>query len=129
MEAPRVGEQELALLQHLAEHGPASVGQVAERFGAPRELARTTVLTMMERLRRKRQLERRKVDGVFHYRLRLPARTFLRNLVERFVDGTLGGSVSPFVAYLAEREEVSERELAELEHLVATLRARREEER
>lgn len=123
-QSARLGEQELALLQHLAQTGPASVGQVAERFGAERGLARTTVLTMMERLRGKGQLERRKVDGVYHYRTRVATRTLLRGVVQRFVDGALGGSLSPFVAYLAEREEVTPAELAELERLVAQLRSR-----
>ena len=38
-----IGDQELALLQHLSEHGEASVGEVAAAFGEPRGLARSTV--------------------------------------------------------------------------------------
>lgn len=121
---PRLGEQELALLQHLDRSGPATVAEVAESFGAARGLARTTVLTMMERLRGKGQLERRRAEGVWRYRTRVPATTRLRSVVRRFVDGALGGSVQPFVAYLAEREEVSAGELAELEALVERLKTR-----
>ena len=62
-----IGDQELALLQHLSEHGEASVGEVAAAFGEPRGLARSTVLTMMERLRAKAYLRRRQVDGVYRY--------------------------------------------------------------
>ena len=39
----------------------------------------------------------------------------------QFVDNTLQGSVSPFVAYLSQRQQVSDNELAELEALVAQL--------
>ena len=51
MSEPSVGEQELALLRHIADRDGATVGEAAEEFGAPRRLARSTVLTMMERRR------------------------------------------------------------------------------
>ena len=35
-----VGDQELMLLRDIAEIGPSTVGEVAERFGEPRGLAR-----------------------------------------------------------------------------------------
>jgi BlaI family transcriptional regulator, penicillinase repressor len=42
----------------------------------------------------------------------------MRGLVRDFVERTLAGSVSPFVAYLAEAKELTEEELAELRRLV-----------
>jgi hypothetical protein len=51
----------------------------------------------------------------------------MRHAVGSFVEKTLSGSVSPFVAYLSERAEVSDAELAELEALVAQLQSRRKE--
>ena len=48
-----VGDQELALLRYVSEHNDATVGEAAAGFGQPRQLARSTVLTMMERLRKK----------------------------------------------------------------------------
>lgn len=121
-----IGDQELALLEHVAERGPASVGQVAESFGASAGLARTTVLTMMERLRKKGHLERRRVDGVWHYASPRGRREILTGVVRSFVETTLSGSVSPFVAYLSEAEEISEEELDALRSLVARLEEERE---
>ena len=121
----RVGDQELALLRWVAERGPVSVGEAAEAFGAPRGLARSTVLTMMERLRAKRRLTRRRAGGVFLYRSPEAPEQVLRAAVSRFVEGTLGGSLSPFVRFLAETDELPESEVAELQALVARLRARR----
>ena len=43
------------------------------------------------------------------------------------MEKTLSGSVSPFVAWLSERAEVSDDELAELESLVAQLQSQRKE--
>lgn len=122
-----IGDQELALLRHVAEAGPVSVGQVAESFGAPRGLARSTVLTMMERLRQKGYLEREPVEGVYHYRADSSPGELLQGAVRAFVERTLSGSVSPFVSYLTERSEVSDEELAELEQLVDRLKSRRKE--
>jgi predicted transcriptional regulator len=122
-----IGDQELALLTYVAGQGEVSVGEAAEGFGAPRGLARSTVLTMMERLRGKGRLERRQVDGVFRYSSPASSGELLRGAVRSFVEKTLAGSVSPFVNYLAETAEVSAAELAELEALVAKLQSRRQE--
>lgn len=122
-----IGDQELALLQWLAERGGATVGEAAEGFGGPRGLARSTVLTMMERLREKGRLTRRKVGGVYRYSSPASPAEVLRGVVESFVQQTLGGSVSPFVAYLAGSGEVTEDERRELEALVARLEAQEED--
>lgn len=127
MSGKSIGDQELALLKYLAEAGSASVGQAVEGFGSPRGLARSTVITMMERLRQKGHLEREQVGGVYHYRAASSPGDLLRGAVQSFVERTLAGSVSPFVSYLTERSEVSDVELAELEQLVDRLKARRTE--
>ena len=121
-----IGEQELALLRHLADEGAATVGEVAERFGAPRGLARSTVLTVMERLRRKGYLTRQSVDGVFRYAARRSSDDVMRGLVRRFVEKSLDGSVAPFVAYLSETPSLSDAQLDELQDIVDRLRSDRD---
>ena len=125
--ALRLGDQELALLTFIAERGSATVGEVADEFGTPRGLARSTVLTMMERLRDKRRLTRRRVDGVYRYSSPRSRTEVLHEVVANFVTQTLGGSVSPFTAYLTRRGEVSDEELAELERVVASLQRQRKD--
>lgn len=122
-----IGDQELTLLQWVAERGGATVGEAAEGFGAERGLARSTVLTMMERMRKKGHLSRRKVEGVYRYTSPVSAAAVLRDVVGGFVEQTLGGSVSPFVAFLAESEELTEDELEELEALVSRLQSKKKE--
>ena len=128
MKPKSIGDQELALLQYLAERGGATVGEAAEEYGVPRGLARSTVLTMMERLRAKGRLDRRQVAGVYQYTSLAAAGEVMRGVVKSFVEKTLGGSVSPFVTYLTEEAEVSAADLAELEELVAKLHSQRKEE-
>ena len=125
MSTKRPGEQELALLTWLAEHPSITVGEVADQYGAPRDLARSTVLTMMERLRKKGHLGRRRVDGIYHYAPRTAPGAALQHAVRTFVDRTLGGSITPFVAYVAERESLSDDEIEELETLLARLQRER----
>ncbi len=118
------GSQELALLRYIAEHGPLTVGRVAETYGAEHGLARSTVLTVMERLRRKGHLGRKRMDGVYVYASSLDKAGVLRGAVGQFIERALQGSLSPIAAYLAERGEVSDEELRELRRAVKALKKR-----
>ena len=120
-----IGDQELSLLRFVHEAGQATVGQAAERFGQPRGLARSTVLTMMERLRKKGHLTRRQQGGVYQYAPRTSPGAAVTQAVRSFVDRTLEGSIAPFVAYLGERERISDEDLAELESVLARLQSQR----
>jgi predicted transcriptional regulator len=119
-----IGGQELELLRWLELRGAATVGEAAEGFGGERDLARSTVLTMMERLRRKGHLRRAAAGGVFRYRVAVPAGEAVRRAVADFIERTLAGSVSPLVDYLVERQDLGAAEIAELERLLERLVAR-----
>jgi predicted transcriptional regulator len=120
-----IGDQELALLRFVDDAGRATVAQAVEGFGQPRGLARSTVLTMMERLRKKGHLGRRRVDGVYHYAPRTAPGAALQHAISTFVDRTLGGSITPFLAYVADREGLSGDEIDELESLLEKLQRER----
>lgn len=126
LKPPPIGDQELLLLQYVTDRAaPVTVREVTQEWGEQRTppLARTTILTMMERLRKKGLLEREKgADGsTFQYRPSVEKAVLMQGLVRDFVAKTLGGSVSPFVAYLADAKELSRTEIAELRRLVDTL--------
>ena len=120
-----LGEQETQILREIVENGPGSVGELQARFGEPKGLARSTVLTMMERLRAKGFLVRKRQDGIFRYAPR-EGGDVLTGVVGRFVENALGGSLSPFVAYLSGRERITEAELRDLERVVDRLKKRKE---
>ncbi|HKQ56765.1 MAG TPA: BlaI/MecI/CopY family transcriptional regulator [Candidatus Eisenbacteria bacterium] len=119
--------QELLFLRFIARRGPIAAGRVAEELGSELGVSRSTVLTVLERLRRKGHLKRRRVEGVYHYAATVPLDQLMRATVGQFVERSLGGSVMPFAAWLSERAEVTEEELAELRAIVGRLRSRREE--
>jgi predicted transcriptional regulator len=118
-----LGEQELDALRFAAGHAPISVGEMAKAYGNPRGLARTTVLTMMERLRTKGYLTRQRTGGVFKYAPRLDHGDLMAGLVADFVERSLGGSLSPFVAYLADTGKLEPEQVEELRRMVETLEA------
>lgn len=128
MEQPPLGEQELEVWRYIAEHAPISAREVAAWFAEEQGLARTTILTVMERLRKKGYLTRRRREGVYHYSPRVPPSEVVQGLVRQFVEKTLAGSVSPLVAYLGRARKLSDQELAELQRVVDELKAEREEQ-
>lgn len=119
-----LGSTEIEILHFLGDHHPRTVGQVAEYVAETTGQARTTVLTIMERLRRKGYLTRRRLRGVYHYWPKIPKQDLLQGLVKQFVATTLGGSVSPFVAFLSEHGPVSKDDLETLKRLVEELESR-----
>ena len=122
MPRPRtIGRAELEILNYIHDHHPASVRQVAAHVSATKGHTRTTVLNVMARLSRKGYLSRRRIDGVYQYSPRVPKADLLRRLVGEFVDKALGGSLSPFVAYLGRDAKLSDDDLRELKRLVAEL--------
>lgn len=124
-----LGKTEIEVLRYIGDHHPIKVADVAEFMAQSSGQARTTILTTMERLREKRHLTRKKVKGVYHYSPRVPKQDLLRGLVQRFVDKTLGGSISPFVAYLSESGPVSDEELESLKQLVRDLEHQKREDK
>jgi predicted transcriptional regulator len=126
--APPLGEQERAVLLFIAAHAPCPARDVVEKFAGEQELARTTILTKIERLRRKGYLTRRRQGGVYTYSPSVPRAELLRGLVSDFVERTLDGSVAPLVSYLLDTRPLNPDDARVLERLVAELRAREQEE-
>ena len=118
-----LGDQELALLRYIAAREAVTVGEAAEGFGAPQNLSRSTIVTVMERLRKKGYLTRKKHNDVFRYSCPVAQDELMGGVVRRFVEKTLAGSLSPFVRYFASSDKLSPQEVAELERLIGKLQA------
>ncbi|BCM88964.1 hypothetical protein IAD21_00806 [Abditibacteriota bacterium] len=123
-----IGREEMELLHYVAEKMPITVREVAEHLEVTKGYARSTVQTMMERLRLKGFLEREKRDGVYEYRTATPKPQLMGSLMGDFFERVLGGSLKPFVAYLAHDARLSDAELADLKRVVEQLDAQRKNE-
>jgi predicted transcriptional regulator len=126
MKRPGLGKAEWEILRYVVEHHPVTVREVADYAAQTQGLARTTILTVMERLRKKRYLMRRKKEGVYKYSPNLPLSEIIQNLITQFVENTLHGAMSPFFVYLSNSGKVSNQELDELKKLVEDLEKQRE---
>ena len=120
----KVGRAELEILHYVQDHRPVTVRDVADHFAEARGHVRTTILNVMERLRKKGFLTRKKVGGIFQYEPCVGKADLLQSLVRDFVEKTLGGSVSPFVAYLSRDARLSDDELEELKSAVNDLKGK-----
>lgn len=117
---PPLGNQEIELLKFISDHPePIAVREITDGFGDPRGLARTTILTMLDRMRKKGVVAREMLEGVYHYTSKISKSVLLQNMVKDFVEKTLGGSISPFVNYLTQKMDLTESELAEFRRLIA----------
>jgi predicted transcriptional regulator len=120
-----LGSTEIEVLRYIGSRHPITVGEVAEHIAQTSGQARTTILTIMERLRQKGHLTRKRIKGVYRYSPKIPTHDLLRGLVRNFVDTTLGGSVSPFVTFLSESGPISEEDLDMLKRVVRDMEERR----
>lgn len=118
---PSIGRAEMELLHFVNDHHPITVRSVAEEFGENKGLTRTTILNVMERLRKKGYLVREQVEGVFQYSPRVPQADLLKGLVRDFVKNSLRGSLSPFVAYLTDEARLTDKQIKELKEIVADM--------
>jgi predicted transcriptional regulator len=116
---PSLGEQEMEILKFVSDRSPIAVREVASHF--EKSLARTTVLTVMERLRKKGFLGRAKIDGVFKYTSKFETGDVLTSKISDFVEKTLGGSVGPLFTYFMSSSSFSDAEVAQLKEMAQKL--------
>ena len=109
---------ELEILRVLWERGPSTLGQVRDALRRERDVATTTVATML-RVMLDKQLVRRKPAGRGHlWSAVVTQSAAARSMVGKLVDGIFDGSASRLVAHLVERGKFSPGELAELRKLL-----------
>ncbi len=116
-----LGELELAVLNAVFERPGCSVREIAVIMSEQRGLARTTILTVMQRLHAKGFLKRRKVGSLFRYTATGEQVQVVSDLIGQFVNKILGGSPAPFLAYLAGTKDLSEDQIAKLREIVDDL--------
>jgi len=121
----RLGDLQLKIMQALWERKEATVSQVIEGLVDHRDLAYTTVATMLRKME-VRGLVAHRVDGrSFLYSAKVPVEDVSRSMADHLVDRLFEGSLTDVVSHLLTTREVSRKELIELERLIAERRKKK----
>ena len=85
----------------------ATVRDVYETLRATREIAYTTVMTMMKILEDKRYLKKTRVDRAYEYRPAQPRHQVVGAMVRDFLDRVFDGAAAPLLMHLAKDSKLS----------------------
>jgi len=119
----RIGEAEYAVMEVLWEEAPLTAAEVAERVPAERGWSIRTVKTMLARLLAKGVLSHEEEGRRYRYRPAVARADYVAQESGRLIDRMFGGRVTPLVAQLAERDRLSEADIAEIEALLKALKS------
>ena len=120
---PSLGELELQVLRLVWAHQPCTERQITDLIQPERAVARTTVLKTMQRLEGKGLLKRLPGKGSVRFQATVDEERVLPELIGKFVNGVLGGSAEPLVAYLADSSTLNAKDLRALQEIVRKLEA------
>ncbi|MGA2062857.1 MAG: BlaI/MecI/CopY family transcriptional regulator [Thermoguttaceae bacterium] len=109
-----LGEFEIQVLRLVWQHQPCTERQISDLVIQERSVARTTVLKTLQRLEAKGLLARAPGEPPIRFRAAIDENRVVPALINKFVEGMLGGSPGPLVAYLAESGKLSEKDLKAL---------------
>lgn len=112
-------ELELQILQILWRDGPAPVRHVRDTLAGVRDLAYTSVLTVMNIMTRKGYLRREKVDGSYVYWPQVDKDRTTGGMLRDLINRAFGGSAKAVMLNLLETREIDRDELKELRDLIA----------
>jgi predicted transcriptional regulator len=115
----RVGKLELLVLEHLWQHGEASVVQVHRDVAKRRRIAPTTVSTILRRLEDKGLVAHRAEDRRFLFRPLVERRDLRRSMVGDLVDQLFGGSTSELLSHLVDEGKIDPAALERLRKVIA----------
>src|SRR5919206_4875885 len=108
---------ELEIMNVLWESGPANVQTVQQQL--KRELAYTTVQTMLNILHRKGKVKRTLKDRAYFYKPAVSHRQVVSHTINDMVERLFGGSAESLVMSLVETKHLTAEKLARLHKLVA----------
>jgi BlaI family penicillinase repressor len=121
-----VSDAERQVLQALWERGPSSVRELhAWLRGQGQDWARTTVITLLQRLEGKGYVAADKSGHAFWYHATVTRDELVRRRMGELADDLCGGEWAPLLLAFTERSRLSDIEIAELQKLVDELSKRR----
>lgn len=119
----RIGDAEFQVMEVLWDQAPLTAAEVAERVPADREWSIRTVKTMLSRLLAKGVLTHEEEGRRYLYRPAVRREDYVAQESGKLIDRMFGGRLTPLVAHLAERDRLSDDDIAEIEALLKALKS------
>lgn len=120
--AERISEAEHAVMEVLWDENPLTAQEVAERIAPERDWSANTVKTLLGRLMAKQAIGAEEDGRRYRYRPLIAREGYVVGKSRRLIDRLFGGRLAPLVAHLAERDELSADDIAEIETLLKELK-------
>ncbi len=121
--AERASESEMQVLSALWDEAPQTAADLARRVGQANGWTQATVKTLLARLVQKGAVTAEADGRRYLYRPAIERADTVGDESQRFVDRLFGGRVSPLIAHLADREALSDADIAEIEALLKRLKS------
>lgn len=112
------GETEMEVLQHVWDLGRASVADVRERILEKREIAYTTVMTVLKNLTEKGYLDYDKVGNSYVYFPKESAEDVQHSVLRSLLDKVFDSSPAALVQTLVKSEDLSDEERREIVEMI-----------
>ena len=121
--AERISDAEHAVMEVLWEESPLTAQEVAERVPAERDWGGNTVKTLLGRLLAKNAIAHEEEGRRYLYRPLVQREDYVAGESQRLIDRLFGGKLTPLVAHLAERDQLTAQDIAEIEAILKELKA------
>lgn len=120
--AERISDAEHAVMEVLWEKAPLSAQDVVERIDSARGWSANTVKTLLGRLLAKQVIAHEEDGRRYLYRPLVAREDYVAGESQRLIDRLFGGRLTPLVAHLAERDQLTDADIAEIEALLKALK-------
>ena len=118
MKPETLTKQELEIMKIVWNRKSATVRDVYAVLLEQRQIAYTTVMTMMKILEKKKFLKKTQQDRAFIYQPVRPKEQVIRTMVQDFVTRVFDGSAEPLLMHLVKDRHLSEKDVREITRLI-----------
>lgn len=113
-----LGETEMEVLHHVWDLGEATVKQVRKRILESREVAYTTIMTVMKNLADKGYLKYRKEGVSYVYSPAQKPDSVRSNLIKNLINKVFKGSPKELVQTLVRSKDLTEEDFADIKQMI-----------
>ncbi len=120
--AERISDAEHVVMEVLWDQSPLSAQDVAERVDPARGWSANTVKTLLGRLLAKTVIAHDADGRRYLYRPLVAREDYVGGESRRLIDRLFGGKLTPLVAHLAQRDQLTAQDIAEIEAILQDLK-------